>query len=332
MAAGNGINRKNYLSQHGITSIMVPMPLVVPHANAFFIDGDTPVLIDTGFSSPGSIDVIKKRIREAGRDIKDIGLVLLTHGHRDHFGMADEIRDISGAKILLNKADAGLLNKDAFANYLDRVTELYRDVGVSDEKFQFHINFNHHESRIQGLKDFIPDDWIAEGDKFVTGAGEITVFETPGHTEGSISLFLENSRVLFTGDLISAVYDPPPLVMVERDGGGWLNIYDTYMNSLSRLEEIDPVILAPGHGAPIKKWGSLVKRVFSSHEALTEKIEIVLKECSEMKLGILAERIYPNALGPLVTLSINVIMGILNRMEREGRVAVSEEYFVQLVD
>lgn len=330
MGTENGINRKNYLNQHGINSITVPMPLIVPHANAFFIDGDLPVLIDTGFSSPGSIDVIKEGIKGAGRDIKDIGLVLLTHGHRDHFGMAGEIREISGAQVLLNGADREILDKRSFSGYLDRVTDFYREMGISDESFQFHINFARHNSQTAGLKEFTPDGTISEGDEFMTGAGKIVVFETPGHTDGSVSFFLEGSRVLFTGDLISAVYDPPPLVMVERDGCGWMNLYDIYMNSLLKLEDIDPLILAPGHGAPIKRWDSLVKRVFSAHKALAEKIEIVLKEDSEMKLGVLAERIYPNSLGPMLTLAINVVRGVLNRMEREGMVSVSEEYFVRL--
>ncbi len=327
-----GINRKEYLGQCGVTAVKVPMPLVVPSANVFFIDGDVPILIDTGYSSPGSIDVIKEGIKGAGRGIEDIGLILLTHGHRDHFGMADEIREISGAKVFLSEADGGLLDRYAFSNYLDRVTELYREVGISDEKFQFHINFTHHDSQTVGLKEFVPDGGILEGDEFITGAGKVIVFETPGHTEGSVSFFLEESGILFTGDLLSAVYDPPPLVMVERDGHGWINYYDIYVNSLLKLKKIEPIILAPGHGAPIRKWDDLLKRFFSVHGALPEKIETILKEDSGIKLGILAERIYPNALGPLVTLAINVVKGVLARMEREGRVSVSEEYLVSLAD
>lgn len=308
------------------------MPLVVPYANAFFIDGDLPVLIDTGFSSPGSIDFIKEGIREAGRDIKDVGLVLLTHGHRDHFGMADEIRNISGARVLLHKADFDILKKGSFAGYLDRVTDFYREFGASDESLKFHLEFSKYDSRTFMQETIVADGTLSEGDEFTTGAGKITVFETPGHTEGSVSFYLDGSKILFTGDLISVAYDPPPLVIVERDGVGWLNVYDTYMDSLSRLKEIDPVILAPGHGAPISKWDSLVKRIISAHEAMPEKIEAFLGEHSEVKAGRLAEEIYPKALGPLLVPSINLIRGILARMEREGRVTVSEEYLVRLAD
>lgn len=308
------------------------MPLHVPYSNAFFIDGDSPrphrYLIDTGFSSPGSIDLLSDGIKEAGGDIKDVGTILLTHGHRDHMGLADEIREMTGAKALLNRADFGILNRHSFPDYLDRVTDFYKDMGVRNERLEFHLNFVKHATQTEKVDEFVPDGEISEGDEFVTGAGKVTVIEMPGHTDGSVSFLLEDANILFTGDLVSAIYDPPPLVMVEREGSGWINSYDKYMNSLKRLKDINPVILAPGHGAPMSRWADIVKKIDSTHKGLSEKIAAILKEKSEVKVGLLTEMLYPKVEGPLLTLSLNLIRGILIKMEREGRVSISGDYLV----
>ncbi|MBN1573182.1 MAG: MBL fold metallo-hydrolase [Deltaproteobacteria bacterium] len=327
-----GINRKEYLGRWGVTAVKVPMPLVVPNANVFFIDGEVPILIDAGFSSPGSMDVIREGLKETGREIEDVGLILLTHGHRDHFGMADEIKKLSGARVLLNGADFDILKKGSFAGYLDRVTDFYKELGVGDKSLKFHLEFSKYDSRAFGHETIVPDGALSEGDRFATGAGRITVFETPGHTEGSVSFYLEEAGILFSGDLLSALYDPPPLVMVERDGVGWMSHYEIYMRSLMKVREINPKILAPGHGSPIKRWDDLVERVILAHEALPERIEAFLREHKKVKLGRLAEEIYPKAMGPMLVLSINLVRGILARMEREGRVLISEEYLVRLAD
>lgn len=71
----------------------------------------------------------------------------------------------------------------------------------------------------------------------------ITVISTPGHTEGHASLWLEDNRILFAGDMLSDV-DPPILADDPRSA-------DQFSTSLDKLESIvkHADIIVPGHGS-----------------------------------------------------------------------------------
>src|SRR4030065_447589 len=78
-------------------------------ANAFIIRGQRPIVIDTGY--PGSAPAIIGRLKENGIDPKSVSLILITHGHADHFGNAAELKKLTGAPVPRHKLDAEALIK-----------------------------------------------------------------------------------------------------------------------------------------------------------------------------------------------------------------------------
>jgi glyoxylase-like metal-dependent hydrolase (beta-lactamase superfamily II) len=110
---------------------------------------------------PGDdIDDIQAVIRKHKLQVKQI---VITHAHIDHVGGAMKLRASTGAPILLNQNDHGLLKMlDAQAAW----------IGVpAPGKVEI-------------------DRSIGDGDKVTAGSIEAHVLETPGHTEGSICLFI----------------------------------------------------------------------------------------------------------------------------------------------
>jgi glyoxylase-like metal-dependent hydrolase (beta-lactamase superfamily II) len=91
--------------------------------------------------------------------------IFLTHGHFDHTTAADEVSRETGAKIIIHQKDASSGNPEGHKYQADEHTEYYK-----------------------------------EGDIIVVGSLEFTVMETPGHSEGSVTLRCENA--LFTGDTL----------------------------------------------------------------------------------------------------------------------------------
>ncbi|MCL2227365.1 MAG: MBL fold metallo-hydrolase [Oscillospiraceae bacterium] len=130
--------------------------------------------------------------------------ILLTHGHFDHHMALEAVMDATGAPAYINKNDA-------------------TDGGPSDQ----------HK-----LDDGGKLQWYSEGNVIAIGGLEITVFETPGHSPGSVTLKCENA--LFTGDTLF------------RDscgrtdlGGGSMEIL---LASLKRLSDLDgDYEIYPGH-------------------------------------------------------------------------------------
>lgn len=121
----------------------------------------------------GDLDRIERGIKEAGITIEKI---LLTHGHIDHAGGADELRERLGVKIEgPHPADKILLDK------LDKQAAMY---GVS------------------GVRNVTPDRWLAEGETVTVAGHTFEIFHCPGHSPGSVVFFHRGQRFALVGDVL----------------------------------------------------------------------------------------------------------------------------------
>ncbi|MCX2181178.1 MBL fold metallo-hydrolase [Streptomyces sp. SKN60] len=83
-----------------------PIPVMGRHhINAYLLLGRRPVIVDAG--TPGSGRKIYERIAAHGVDPTDVSLIVITHGHIDHFGSAAELPRLTGAPVAGHIADLG---------------------------------------------------------------------------------------------------------------------------------------------------------------------------------------------------------------------------------
>ncbi len=99
--------------------------------------------------------------------------IINTHGHFDHIYENAKLKDATGAKIACHQADEGMLE---------------------DPQPKFAKNF-----RLIPTK---ADMFVKEGDELKVGEFAFKVLHTPGHTPGSICLYNEKEKILFTGDTL----------------------------------------------------------------------------------------------------------------------------------
>ncbi|MBU0515545.1 MAG: MBL fold metallo-hydrolase [Proteobacteria bacterium] len=76
---------------------------------AFALKGDRVVLVDAG--NPGDEGRILKRLGAAGIEPDQLSLILITHGHVDHFGAAAALKEATGAPVAVHPADADVLRR-----------------------------------------------------------------------------------------------------------------------------------------------------------------------------------------------------------------------------
>ncbi len=121
----------------------------------------------------GDLDRIESGIKEAGITIEKI---LLTHGHIDHAGGADELRERLGVKI-----EGPHLADKLLLDALDRQAKLY---GIS------------------GVRNVTPDRWVDEGETVTVAGHTFEIFHCPGHSPGSVVFFHRRQRFALVGDVL----------------------------------------------------------------------------------------------------------------------------------
>ena len=133
-------------------------------ASSHLIDtGDGLILIDTGYQH--GLYLLIDNIYKMGFKPADIKYVLFTHGHIDHFGSANAIKDLTGCKLVLGEADK------TYATGED-------DLSWSKELDVY-------------LETFEPDILINDGDEIKLGNTVVKAIATPGHTPGAMSYFFD---------------------------------------------------------------------------------------------------------------------------------------------
>lgn len=125
------------------------------------------------FDPGGDVPHIRAAIDEAGVTVEQIWL---THGHFDHVGGADELREALGVPIV------GPHVADKFL--LDHVVDSAARFGLS------------------GMRDVAPDRWLTEGETLSLGELTFSILHCPGHSPGSVVFFNPQMRFAVVGDVL----------------------------------------------------------------------------------------------------------------------------------
>jgi glyoxylase-like metal-dependent hydrolase (beta-lactamase superfamily II) len=179
------------------------------NCNTYVIDGEVTVLIDPGHSR--YLGQVFKKMEKDGISSEAIDLVLLTHSHPDHF---------EGLEAFLGRSVKIAMNHEEERYLLESGKLLF-------------------EMMRQPLPKFRIDFYLKEGELHL-GEKTFHIYETPGHSPGSISIYWPEKKTLLTGDLIF------------YGGVGRTDFIEgnskLLMESIERLSELDTEILLPGHG------------------------------------------------------------------------------------
>jgi len=196
-------------------------------------DPDGLTLIDAGL--PGSGPALAAAIRRAGHHPADLRRLVLTHFHPDHTGGAAEAAAWGDVEVLAHHADAPFIRAAGSGpapDLADRERPLYEQVRSQLPAQPSPVT----PPRI--------DRELTDGDELDFGDGALVV-AVPGHTPGSIALYLPRPRVLFTGD--AAARRPDGTVI-----GGVFNVNRAQAaESLRRLATLDVAVACFGHGDPV---------------------------------------------------------------------------------
>jgi hydroxyacylglutathione hydrolase len=183
-------------------------------ASAYLLAGDEPTLIDCG-SSEG-YPALKRNLKQIGYRPRDLRHVIATHGHWDHLSGMQMLRQDSDALLWLHPNDREQV-----------------ETGDWDGTAAFLYD-----------RPFPPvpvDRCLHNGDVLAIGEQRLHVYHTPGHSPGSVSLWIEISglKLLIAGDTLWGGYHP----RIRSNIDDWIA-------SLDRLLELDFDVASIGHCPP----------------------------------------------------------------------------------
>ena len=174
--------------------------------------GDGLLLIDTGY--PQNAYMILENIRALGFDPYQIKNIVHTHGHVDHMGSTRAFVALTGAKTWLGAGD--------------------EDAVQAKNNLAYYQEFN-----MPFLEPFTPDFILHDKQKVTFGNVEILFLSTPGHTQGTLSLFLDlhwNGNTYRAGLFGGAGLNTLSKAYLSRHSLP-LTMRDKYLNSLDILSK-----------------------------------------------------------------------------------------------
>jgi hydroxyacylglutathione hydrolase len=167
------------------------------------------IVIDPG----DNIDEILAILERHALHVKTI---VITHAHIDHIGGAAKLKAATGAPVLMNANDQELYDHlDVQASWLGMEPPTRTAI----------------------------DDAARDGDVLTLGPAEFRVLHTPGHTQGSISLWIPAENKLIAGDTLFR----DSIGRTDLPGGNPRQILRSIEDKLLKLPE--ETVVVPGHGA-----------------------------------------------------------------------------------
>lgn len=298
----------------GVITISLPMPWELESVNVHLIELDEGyLLVDSGIATEECFESLEAELLEHNVQWRDIRMLCLTHLHPDHIGLSWKILELSGARLLMHRAEADyltLVSRESRAPFFPQAM-LASGVPEDMQKRMEHAlrdvrkHFREHKP-----------DWLLEGgERIPVRGGALEAVWTPGHSPGHVCLYSPEHRYLISGDHLLQFITP---------NIGWhpgSDMLAQYLDSLERLSPFDVDLVIPSHGHPFQGHRQRIRETADHHEARCGQIlEFIARE--PLTAHSLVGQVWPRKLSPFHHhFAVFEILAHLEYLERRGRVA-----------
>jgi glyoxylase-like metal-dependent hydrolase (beta-lactamase superfamily II) len=245
--------------------------------NAYLIEGGSrPILVDTGSSSPQSIADLDSAFAELKSEHgfavtpADLGAIVITHGHIDHFGGLAGLEGKTKAPVGIH-----LLDRRVISSWAERLVVATRQVGhffhqagVEPGKREKYLDT--YRAAKSFFKSHPPVDFTFDEGPLL--GGELEAIHVPGHCPGQVNLKVDD--LLLTADHVLDKITPhiSPEMITSETGVGH------YLASLHKIEKVEGVRL--GLGGHMFEIPDIARRSVEIRQHLETRLGKVLELCA----------------------------------------------------
>jgi glyoxylase-like metal-dependent hydrolase (beta-lactamase superfamily II) len=312
----------------GIHRLAIPTPFQVGRVNAYLIEDSPLTLIDSGPNSGKALDELEQALATRGHAIEDIELLVITHQHIDHFGLASILARRSGAEVaalaplapyLRNYREAAELD-DRFAEQTMLRHGIPADVVTALRAVS--ASFRAWGSAVEVTRP------LHDGEELQLRDRVLRVHHRPGHSP-SDTVFLDESRslMLAADHLIKHISSNPlisrPLDAAPDFSGPRPKALVDYIASLRLTRAMDLALVLPGHGEPISDHIALIDKRLRLHDRRAEKIYglIAVQPRTAHEIAI---ELWGNVAVTQAYLTLSEVLGHVDLLLADRRVIESE--------
>jgi glyoxylase-like metal-dependent hydrolase (beta-lactamase superfamily II) len=310
----------------GLHRLDLPTPFAIGPVSCYVLRGEPLTIVDPGPRRDATRAALEAGLRDLGLRVEDVELVVLTHQHHDHVGLAAEVVRRSGARVAATARLAAYL--DAYEHEADRddayaVAMMLRH-GVDADARQTLDDISRSFRRYS--EGVTVDAVVGDGAELVAGGRTFTVLERPGHSPTD-TIFLDVSDGLtIGGDHLLERISSNPIAHVPIDGrdpvavatGDRRRALVEYLASLRATAELDVDLVLPGHGPPFRGHRDLIE---SREEMHARRARRILRSVDGTRtatdiIGLLWRSL------PVTQsyLALSEVLGHLDLLERDGLV------------
>jgi glyoxylase-like metal-dependent hydrolase (beta-lactamase superfamily II) len=222
------------------------------------------LMIDSGYNDGSSFDHLCRQLDFLNTSLKQIRWLLLTHYHPDHSGLANRIKAVSGAEVIMHQDDWSILQATVGSSEVWNIHGMIpwaRSLGVPDSELEgfFEIASLGRDFFPRGLE----PDIILRGETNPVGdSGRLRAILTPGHTPGHICVYDQENSIFFSGDHVLVEITPhiSPSHMTSQDQ------LKQYLEALRKVRPLDVKLVLPAHERPFTHFRQRVDEILAHHD------------------------------------------------------------------
>ncbi len=315
-------------AEAGIHRLAVPTPFMVGRVNAYLIEDEPLTLVDSGPNSAKALDELEQALAARGHRVEDLELLVISHQHMDHFGLASILARRSGAEVAALAPLASYLadygsetdRDDAFAEGImlrhgipPEVVTALRAVSAGFRAWGASVETT------------LPLD---DGGEIALRDRTLRVLHRPGHSPSDTVFVDERRSIMLSADHLIAHISSNPLLArplgAEPDPSRPRpQALVTYLRSMEATREMDVELVLPGHGRPIGDHAELIEQRFRMHRRRAEKILGLIVERPRSAHEI-AQELWGNVAVTQAYLTLSEVLGHVDLLLEDGRAIETE--------
>ncbi len=321
---------ESFLKGLGIYRLAVPVPFVEAGgpANVYVIENadGTLTLFDCGIATDEAKAALGKQFADRGLERSKVSQIIVSHGHIDHYGNAQEISEQTGATIWLHPADLEkVCGEGRWNKQLEKSFPYFMRLGVPRATLDAMLDAAGRNKTYARQVDPARVKPLVHGQRFDFKHLSVEVLHLPGHTPGLVCLYSAEHKLLFADDHVLARVSPNPLLdLTTGEGPEKFRALAAYMKSARAVYALELDCVLPGHGESFKNHRPLLDGLFAFYERRQEKL---LKKMGQGPATVheLVHVVFPRVDPGRLYLMLSEVLGNLEVLEDAGKIRRVED-------